>query len=409
MIAATDRRPTRDRSWRDSATRRRVLLRRDAHQHRDPRLPRRSGSHRCSRSSRRTLPQAEAQAEDARSLIGLVDLVPEDLSSTPSAIDDGTGPGGLDVEPATRDRLRRDESRRRTSSAPAGREQVGLVTTTYFASYRYVPRGSGHVVQRVACVAGGTARTGSMTGVLVAVAERARLPTESAWSTVALVTDARERGGRCGVLGPRRLQRHGGARHLEQPRRRAPAVQRVDDDDDRPVADDHDRADDDDHDRADDDDHDRADDDHRRRTTTTTTAGRRRPQRRRRPRDDHDDGPRTTTTTTPAVHGWSDRQHRLRRRPRTASTRTSPSCPRTSSSPSARPGTARRSGSCSIPWYPDGHTSTQLEVVLAARERPRSRSSVAAASTGPTESHTIELLNGAGSTVVLASATLTVT
>jgi len=90
----------------------------------------------------RTLPQAAAQAEDARALVGLSIWLPEDLSSTPSALDDGTGSGGLNIDEATPSGC--------AGSSPGSNllrarwtEVVGESSVQYIANYRYVAKEAG--------------------------------------------------------------------------------------------------------------------------------------------------------------------------------------------------------------------------------------------------------------------------
>jgi hypothetical protein len=114
----------------------------------------------------RTLPQAEAQTSDARSLMGLSIWLPEDLSSTPSALDDGTGPGGLDPDVSAATGCAGTSPGTNLLRA-RWTETVGESSVEYIASYRYVPKDEGYTVQRYACAAGEQPTVLGMTGVLI--------------------------------------------------------------------------------------------------------------------------------------------------------------------------------------------------------------------------------------------------
>jgi hypothetical protein len=141
----------------------------------------------------RTTPQVEAQAESARSLMGLSIWLPEDLSSTPSAIDDGSGPGGLDVGPVTATGCA-GASPGESLLRARWSEQVVLTTVTYYASYRYVQSNGGDAVVRYSCRAGGNAVAATMTGVLVERPECPR-PPGARLVEVELVPDAQSAAG----------------------------------------------------------------------------------------------------------------------------------------------------------------------------------------------------------------------
>ena len=89
----------------------------------------------------RSTPTTEARAEDARSVMGLVTWLPQDVDSTPAT--------GFDVDPSATsgcslnpgiNLLRMEWS-----------EKIGSVTTTYIANYRHVSSATGARVVRITC------------------------------------------------------------------------------------------------------------------------------------------------------------------------------------------------------------------------------------------------------------------
>lgn len=92
----------------------------------------------------RTSPAAEGRDDDARSLLGLITYMPEDVNSTPA--------GGFD----------RDPNRASGCSDPGTGVNLAHMTwyedigggTTYLASYRYIDDGSGYKIYRFSCEQG---------------------------------------------------------------------------------------------------------------------------------------------------------------------------------------------------------------------------------------------------------------
>lgn len=93
----------------------------------------------------RTAPGAEGRDDDARSLLGLITYMPEDVNSTPAGNFDG------------------DQNKASGCSDPGGgvnlihmtwEENIGGSITTYLASYRYIDNGDGYKIYRFSCEQG---------------------------------------------------------------------------------------------------------------------------------------------------------------------------------------------------------------------------------------------------------------
>ena len=89
----------------------------------------------------RSTPTTEARADDARSVMGLVTWLPQDVDSTPATgFDLGAGTAsGCNLNPGVN--LLRLE----------WHEKIGSVTTTYVANYRHVSTASAARVVRITC------------------------------------------------------------------------------------------------------------------------------------------------------------------------------------------------------------------------------------------------------------------
>ena len=108
----------------------------------------------------RTTPDADARVTDARSLKGLVTWIPQDMDAAPpTGFDDSHSAWGC------------------AGAAPADSHnviamswtEVGDVTSSFHASYRYEFRNGEWVIARYSCQDGGTARRVNMTSELSAL------------------------------------------------------------------------------------------------------------------------------------------------------------------------------------------------------------------------------------------------
>lgn len=91
----------------------------------------------------RNTPTTEARAEDARSVMGLVTWLPQDVDSTP--------PTGFNLDPSTASGCGVDPAGSVNLLRLQWREDVNGTTTTFISNYRHVTEGAAAQVKRVTC------------------------------------------------------------------------------------------------------------------------------------------------------------------------------------------------------------------------------------------------------------------
>lgn len=96
----------------------------------------------------RNTPDAEARAEDARSVLGLVTWLPQDVDSTP--------PNGFDTDPDSNSDCGTDRAGSTSLLHMEWTETIGTTTTTFLANYRHVPIDGAFRLQRITCSGTGT-------------------------------------------------------------------------------------------------------------------------------------------------------------------------------------------------------------------------------------------------------------
>lgn len=96
----------------------------------------------------RNVPSTEARAEDARSVMGLVTWLPQDVDSTP--------PTGFDIDPSTASGCGVDPAGSINLLRLQWSEHVSGTTTTYISNYRHLTEGAAANVKRVTCSGAGS-------------------------------------------------------------------------------------------------------------------------------------------------------------------------------------------------------------------------------------------------------------
>lgn len=91
----------------------------------------------------RNTPDAEARADDARSMLGLVTWLPQDVDSTP--------PNGFDTDPNSDSDCGVDRPGSVSLLHMQWTERLGATTTTFLANYRHVPIDGAFRLQRITC------------------------------------------------------------------------------------------------------------------------------------------------------------------------------------------------------------------------------------------------------------------